>query len=216
MKIDDNKKVEQLIQMQLLTQVLKNSIGDSPSFDLVLESLTNAMTGKDGSLDGLNLGNIDLKDIGYGGGEKLVSNLKSITSNIKSDNPKLDEIVGRISRKFGVDKDLIMSVIKQESSFQPNCVSEAGAMGLMQLMPGTAREMGVTNPYDIEQNINGGTKYLRGLLDMYGNSKELALAAYNAGSGTLQNRGVKDKSDIEKLPYETRDYVKKVMKYYGK
>lgn len=213
MKIDDNKKVEQLLQMQLLTQVLKSSLGDTPSFDLVLESLTKAMTDKNG---GVSLGSIDLKDIGYGGKEKLVQNIQSVASNIKSDNPKLDEIVQSISRKFGVDKDLIMSVIKQESSFQPNCVSEAGAMGLMQLMPETASEMGVTNPYDIEQNINGGTKYLRGLLDMYGNSKELALAAYNAGPGTLQNRGVKNKSDIDRLPYETRDYVKKVMKYYGK
>lgn len=213
MKIDDNKKAEQLLQTQLLTQVLKSSLGDSPTFDLVLESLTKAMADKDG---GLSLGSMDLKDIGYGGKEKLVQDIKSATSNIKSDNPKLDEIVQSISRKFGVDKDLIMAVIKQESSFQPNCVSEAGAMGLMQLMPGTASEMGVTNPYDIEQNINGGTKYLRGLLDMYGNSKELALAAYNAGPGTLQNRGVKNTSDIERLPYETRDYVRKVMKYYGK
>lgn len=216
MKIDDNKRIEGFLQMQLLQQVLKNTLGDSPSFDLVLESVTNAMIDKGGSIDGLNLGNIDLKDLGYGGGTKLVPDVRHTSSNIKSDNPKLDEIVENVSRKFGVDKDLIMSVIKQESSFQPNCVSEAGAMGLMQLMPGTAKEMGVNNPFDMEENINGGTKYLRGLLDMYGNSKELALAAYNAGSGTLQNVGVKNKSDIEKLPYETRDYVKKVMKNYGK
>ncbi|WP_027626734.1 lytic transglycosylase domain-containing protein [Clostridium lundense] len=213
MEIDNNKKVEQLLQTQLLTQVLKSSLGDSPTFDLVLESLTKAMADKNG---GLSLGSIDLKDIGYGGNEKLVQDIKNAASNIKSNNPKVNEIVANISRKFGVDKDLIMAVIKQESSFQPNCVSQAGAMGLMQLMPETASEMGVTNPYDIEQNINGGTKYLRGLLDMYGNSKELALAAYNAGPGTLQNRGVKNKSDIERLPYETRDYVRKVMKYYGK
>ena len=216
MKIDDNKRIEGFLQMQLLRQVLKNTIEDSPSFDLVLESVTNAMADKNGGLNGINLGSIDLKDLGYGGGTKLVSDVRSTSSNVKSNNPKLDEIVENVSRKFGVDKDLSISVIKQEYSFQPNCVSEAGAMGLMQLMPSTAKEMGVNNPFDMEENINGGTKYLKGLLDMYGNSKELALAAYNAGPGTLQNRGVKNTSDIGKLPYETKNYVKKVMKNYGK
>ena len=104
-----------------------------------------------------------------------------------------------------------MAVIKQESGFNPKSTSGAGAMGLMQLMPGTAKELGVSDAYNVEQNVDGGTKYLKGLLDMYGNTKELALAAYNAGPGTLQNRGVKDVSDISRLPNETRDYVQKVI-----
>jgi len=109
-----------------------------------------------------------------------------------------------------------MAVIKQESDFDPNSTSHAGAQGLMQLMPGTARELGVTDPYDIEQNIDGGTKYLKSMLEMYSNSKQLALAAYNAGPGTLRRRGVDTVEEISKLPTETQDYVKKVMKYYGK
>ncbi|MBU5485358.1 lytic transglycosylase domain-containing protein [Clostridium sp. MSJ-11] len=134
----------------------------------------------------------------------------------RKSNDNIEEIVEKASKKFSIDKDLIMAVIKQESDFNPTVTSTAGAMGLMQLMPDTAKYLGVSDPYDIEQNINGGTKYLRELLDVYGDRKELALAAYNAGPGTLQNRGVKEASQIERLPYETRDYVNKVMKYYGK
>lgn len=190
MNVNDTKAVEQFIQLQLMKEVLQKSIGDSPAFSLVMESLTNAMMGEDKSL------------INY-------------INEEKRSNGSIEDIVKKASEKFSIDEDLIMAVIKQESSFDPNATSHAGAMGLMQLMPGTADYLGVNNPYDIEENINGGTKYLRELLNLYGNRKEMALAAYNAGPGTLQIRGVKDPSQIDRLPYETRDYVQKVMKYYG-
>lgn len=74
----------------------------------------------------------------------------------------------------------------------------------------------MTDAYNIDQNVDAGTEYLRNMLNMYGNSKELALAAYNAGPGTLQYKGVKNSSDISNLSYETRNYVQKVMDYYGK
>jgi Soluble lytic murein transglycosylase and related regulatory proteins (some contain LysM/invasin domains) len=218
MKVDNSKNAEKLLQFQLMTQIFKQAVGDSDSFSLIMESLTKAMTDSDGNIDltKLGLGEQDLSTLGYGAGQRLSSIYKDVNSDVKSGNTSIDDAVDKASRKYGVDKTLIMAVIKQESDFNPNSTSGAGAMGLMQLMPGTARELGVSDAYNVEQNVDGGTKYLKGLLDMYGSTKELALAAYNAGPGTLQNRGVRGTGDISKLPYETRDYVQKVMKYYGK
>lgn len=218
MKVDNSKNAEKLLQFQLMTQIFKEAVGDSDSFSLIMESLNKAMTDSDGNIDlsKLGLGEQDLSTLGYGAGQRLSSIYKDVNSDVKSGNTSIDDSVDKASRKYGVEKTLIMAVIKQESDFNPNSTSGAGAMGLMQLMPGTARELGVSDAYNVEQNVDGGTKYLKGLLDMYGSTKELALAAYNAGPGTLQNRGVSGTGDISKLPYETRDYVKKVMKYYGK
>jgi len=218
MKVDNNKKAEQLLQFQLMTQILKEVAGDSNSFSLIMESLTKAMSDSNGNIDLSNfgLGEEDLSKLGYGAGQRLNSLYQDVKSDIKSGNISIDDAVNKASRKYGVDKDLIMAVIKQESSFNPKATSQAGAMGLMQLMPGTARSLGVSDAYDVQQNVEGGTKYLKDLLNMYGNSKELALAAYNAGPGTLRNRGVKDVGGIYRLPNETKDYVQKVMKYYGK
>ncbi|MGO5065212.1 MULTISPECIES: lytic transglycosylase domain-containing protein [unclassified Clostridium] len=222
MKIDSSEmKLQQMLQMQLMGQIMKSSFGDSSSFQIVLDSLLKAMENKDNS----DLNNIlpfnSATNSGnkyYGAGQKLEDakrEINSIKSEVKTGNITIDSAVEKASRKYGIDKELLMAVIKQESDFNPNCVSSAGAQGLMQLMPGTAREVGVTNPFDIEQNIDGGAKYLKKMLDMHGNVKEIALAAYNAGPGTLQWRGVKNVSDINKLPNETRNYVKNIMKNYG-
>jgi soluble lytic murein transglycosylase-like protein len=179
--------------------------------------LTKALSDSSGNIDisKLSLGDEDLSKLGYGGGQRLNTIYNSVKSDVQSGNSNIDEAVEKASRKYGVDKDLIMAVIKQESGFNPEARSSAGAEGLMQLMPGTASSLGVTDPYDIDQNVDAGTEYLRNMLNMYGNSRELALAAYNAGPGTLKSRGVDSVSDISKLPYETRNYVQKVMQYYG-
>lgn len=213
---NQDKDLEKVLQLQMMTEIFKQAFGNEDSFQLVLESLTKALTDSNGNIDisKLSLGDEDLSKLGYGGGQRLNTIYNSVKSDIKSGNSSIDEAVENASRKYGVDKDLIMAVIKQESDFNPQSESHAGAMGLMQLMPGTASELGVTNPYDVDQNVDAGTEYLKNMLDMYGNSKELALAAYNAGPGTLKNKGVTSSSDIAKLPYETRNYVQKVMQYY--
>ncbi len=115
--------------------------------------------------------------------------------------PLVEEHAGR----HGLRADLVRAVIQVESGFNPTATSPKGAMGLMQLMPGTARELGVVNAYDPAENIRGGTLYLRQLLDRYEGKEELALAAYNAGFNAVERYG------RQVPPYsETQNYVKKV------
>ncbi|MCL2387289.1 MAG: lytic transglycosylase domain-containing protein [Defluviitaleaceae bacterium] len=91
--------------------------------------------------------------------------------------------------RHDIDPNLVRAVIRAESNYRHDAVSHAGAMGLMQLMPNTAASLGVTNPFDIRQNINGGTEYLRRMLDMFDQDVDLALAAYNAGQGAVRRHG---------------------------
>ena len=115
--------------------------------------------------------------------------------------------VQKAAEKFNLPPELISAVIRAESNFQVRAVSSAGARGLMQLMPATAKELGVKDSFDIEQNIDGGARYLRKMLDRFGGNVRKALAAYNAGPGTvIKYNG--------RVPYpETRQYVKRVLRF---
>ncbi|MEI6305601.1 MAG: lytic transglycosylase domain-containing protein [Deltaproteobacteria bacterium] len=120
----------------------------------------------------------------------------------------LDPIISKASRRYGVDVSLIKAVIKAESNFNPNAVSHAGARGLMQLMPGTARSLGVSDSFDPEQNVMGGTKFLRDLLDRYNGDLDSAIAAYNWGPGNVDKRS-------GRMPAETRGYLARVKQLYS-
>ena len=137
--------------------------------------------------------------------DKKVENQKSPSPVSKTE---INELIEKYASQTGLDSDFVKAVINQESGFNPNATSKCGAMGLMQLMPGTAQGLGVTNAYDPEQNIQGGTKYLKGLMDRFDNNKSLALAAYNAGPNAVKKYG-----GIP--PYqETQNYVKNVLGKY--
>jgi len=120
---------------------------------------------------------------------------------------KLKEVIAESARKYDIPEKLLSAVIKVESNFNPRAVSSEGARGLMQLMPATARQLGVKNSFDIKQNVDAGSRYLKDMLDRYDGRIDLALAAYNAGPGAVDRYG-----GIP--PYrETKGYVKKVMAY---
>lgn len=135
------------------------------------------------------------------GPSKATASAGPVSRRIKT----YSHLIRQTAEKYGLDPHLVAGLIKQESGGNPNAVSHAGAMGLMQLMPGTARMLGVRDPMDAQQNIEGGVKYLRQMLDKFGGDVKLALAAYNAGPGNVQKYG-------NKIPpfRETQDYVVRV------
>ncbi len=124
---------------------------------------------------------------------------------------KFNDLIARAAAKHQIDPKLLHAVIQAESAYNPSAVSSAGAVGLMQLMPDTARRYGVYDRLDAEQNVDAGTRYLKDLLAMFNSNLKLAVAGYNAGEGAV----MKFKNTVPPYP-ETQNYVQHVLKLYGK
>lgn len=215
----DPRVVKQLLLSQWLTDT--NPLSSSPSG-------TGAVSGGGGLFDmllGQLLGNLSSES----GDASLVPTLQPATvTNAasafaarfgsyagKAEPSAFDDLIAAAAAKYGVDASLIRGVIQTESSFNPNVVSSAGAKGLMQLMDGTARGLGVTDPFDPAQNIEGGTRFLSYLLRKYDGNVTSALAAYNAGPGRIDRLGLTTDavlaSRLSELPAETQRYIGKVL-----
>jgi hypothetical protein len=156
-----------------------------------------------------DLGNVSTSNRQVAQTEQVSDSFKEAFQNAygKSQTESMDDIFEEASSRYGVSVNLLKAVAKAESNFNPKAVSKAGAIGVMQLMPATARSLGVSDPYDARQNIMGGAKYLKENLERFGGNVNLALAAYNAGPNSVQKYG-----GIP--PYkETQNYVKIVNSY---
>ncbi|MCF8096150.1 MAG: lytic transglycosylase domain-containing protein [Desulfobacteraceae bacterium] len=158
--------------------------------------------------------NPETEELSWKGGEcaSYTADTKEKPGHFSFDNKMkvIEESIDRAASEHNLSRELIACVIRAESGFDPSAVSGAGAQGLMQLMPETARELGVNNPFDIRENIDAGARYLKKMLHDFGGSLEKALAAYNAGPAAV-------KRFAGDVPYaETRQYVERVLSFLSR
>jgi soluble lytic murein transglycosylase-like protein len=138
----------------------------------------------------------------------IIRSRTELIRRLGGDEKRYEALIASLCKKYKVDAALVKAVIKAESDFDPNAVSKKGAQGLMQLMPGTARDLQVADAFDPQDNLEGGISYLRRLLDMFQGDLKLAVAAYNAGENAVIG------NNFRVPPYpETQDYVTKVFNY---
>lgn len=220
------ESLQNIMRLAIVSDMMNNKSdgsGDSGVFDIVLYSLLNSVANNTNytqtSLDNSEV----LGDILNNNVTSNINNYKvnqnstkevTIESNNSDTNTKINMAVKSAAQKYGIDENLIKAIIKKESSFNPNAVSSAGAKGLMQIMPFNFKSLGITDPFNIEQNIEAGTKLLKQYLDKFDGNVEMGLMAYNAGPGTMRKRGVSAPHELYKMPKETQNYVPKVMSYY--
>lgn len=197
------------VNKKSFAEVLKNSKAqqtDKTGFGTLIKNPAETVkakilgsAGKFGSLTGL--GNISAL---------TTASASTSIPEVSRNAPKAQilAMIDKVAKKHGVDQKLVRALVRQESGFNPNATSHCGAQGLMQLMPATAKGLGVTDAYNPVQNVEGGVKYLKGLLNKYNGNVILALAAYNAGPGAVDKYG-------NVPPYkETQNYVKSILANY--
>lgn len=213
--------IELLAMTALMSNYSYNSCkcnSKNKGFDMVMISLLEAISNKNKMYNSNNIVNQSNYDDNFYDINTVNSfhnnNKIGVEAKSKDLRDRIENAIKISSQKYGVDDNLIKSIIKVESNFNPNCESSAGAKGLMQLMPENCRDLGITNPFNIEQNIDGGTRHIKEYLDRYDGNVEMALMAYNGGPTRMMRRGVRSLEDIYLMPKETQNYVPKVMKYY--
>lgn len=200
MRIDVLKTFLEIQSLQQMTFTANNSA--SSPFSLILQQLSQAAFPD----ERISVQNTLPETVGLSS-PPLASLPKRVEASTSAP-AEVDQIIKEVSAKYHVEPSLIRSIVQHESGFNPLSKSAAGAMGLMQLMPATARGLGVNNPYNAQENIEGGVKYIKQLLDQYRGDEKMALAAYNAGPGNVAKYG-----GIPPFS-ETQNYVEKVMNTY--
>jgi soluble lytic murein transglycosylase-like protein len=200
---------DRMNSIELKLQQLESKMGQSP-YIMPSGHQPRMTSGNDRSGEGVtfeSLVNSMTEEKRFTPGAKAASKEQAV-GKWSGDNRDFDGMIREASQTHRVDESLIRAVIKQESAYDPKATSHCGAMGLMQLMPETAAELGVGDAYDPYQNIMGGTKYLRQLLDRFNGNITKAVAGYNAGPGAVEQYG-----GIP--PYqETQNYVSCVLEFY--
>lgn len=222
--VNRSNQIKNLSNANSLDSIYPPSADNVQSFEKVLSKTSAANFGSlllnpdslkvNGNIYGRNY---DSNDISTGITNPTLLKAIQEVNDAKRDYSKTDasasksqilNMVNKVARENGVDEKLVQALIKQESGFNPNATSKAGAMGLMQLMPSTAKALGVKDPYNVTQNVEGGVKYLKSMLNKYNGNVILALAAYNAGPNAVDKyEGIP--------PYkETQNYVKNILANY--
>lgn len=197
-----------------------DSSSASSAFNIMLTSLLSAISEKNKqakteeeklSLDDIlsTYNNLVINSENTNTNNYIVDNITNLTVD-----ERIENAIQLYSNEYDVDSNLVKAIIKAESNFDPNAQSSAGAKVLMQIMPENYESLGISDPFNIEENIEGGVKLIKEYLDRYDCNVEMALMAYNGGPTRMMNRGVNSIDDIYKMPKETQNYVPKVMDYY--